>query len=421
MEGLMYDTKATVNIRLDKRRPLKTGKYPVKVEVYFMGQKKRYEARISLTETEWEKMSAPKLKDEELKEKRIYIKGIEKKALDIVKDLGDQFTMDSFDILFLGSESKLVRNKQDVYAAFDAYIGKLREEGRIGTEKSYEAALKSLRQYIPKLNFTDVTVPFLDAYEGYMLKQGKSVTTIGIYLRSLRTIVNIARSEKAISEEQYPFGLKSRKKYEIPRANNIKKALDESALTKILTCECQNDEESWARDMWLFSFYCNGMNMADIFHLKYVNIKGDFLYFVRQKTIRTKKIKEPIEIYLSEPIMKIIDKWGTLDKSTENYVFGVFNNRMTQEEIYRIRLNTIRSINHYMNNLGKRLKIDVPTTTYVARHSWATTLLRKGISTAYISKGFGHASFSTTEQYLGGFTQDQKKSVADLLTNLANE
>ena len=47
--------------------------------------------------------------------------------------------------------------------------------------------------------------------------------------------------------------------------------------------------------------------------------------------------------------------------------------------------------------------------------------LLKGISTAYISKGFGHASFSTTEQYLGGFTQAQKKSVADLLTNLANE
>jgi site-specific recombinase XerD len=385
-----------------------------------MGQKRRYEAKISLTETEWEKMSAPKLKDKELKEKRVYIKGIEKKALDIVKDLGDQFTMDSFDILFLGSESKLVRNKQDVYAAFEAYISKLREEGRIGTEKSYEAALKSLRQFISKLNFSDITVPFLEAYEGYMLKQGKSVTTIGIYLRSLRTIVNIARSEKVINEERYPFGLKSRKKYEIPRANNIKKALDESALTKILVGECQNDEEAWARDMWLFSFYCNGMNMADIFHLKYGNMKGEFLYFVRQKTIRTKKVQEPIEIYLSEPIREIIEKWGTLDKSADNYVFGVFNNRMTPEEIYRIRLNTIRSINHYMKNIGKRLKIDVPITTYVARHSWATTLLRKGISTAYISKGFGHASFSTTEQYLGGFTQDQKKSVADLLTNLAN-
>jgi integrase len=118
--------------------------------------------------------------------------------------------------------------------------------------------------------------------------------------------------------------------------------------------------------------------------------------------------------------MKIIEKWGTFDKSADNYVFGVFNNRMTPEETYRIRLNTIRSINHYMKKLCERLKIDVPTTTYVARHSWATTLLRKGISTAYISKGFGHASFSTTEQYLGGFTQDQKKSVADLLTNLAN-
>ena len=86
MEGFGYDAKATVNIRLDKRRPLKTGKYPVKVELYFMGQKKRYEAKISISETEWEKMSAPKLKDEELKEKRIYIKNIEKLALDIIRE-----------------------------------------------------------------------------------------------------------------------------------------------------------------------------------------------------------------------------------------------------------------------------------------------------------------------------------------------
>ena len=93
---------------------------------------------------------------------------------------------------------------------------------------------------------------------------------------------------------------------------------------------------------------------------------------------------------------------------------------MTAEEIHLKTHHTIRSINAYMKRIAKRLGIETNITTYVARHSWATTLLRKGISTAYISKGFGHASFSTTEQYLGGFTQDQKKSVADLLTNLAN-
>ena len=94
---------------------------------------------------------------------------------------------------------------------------------------------------------------------------------------------------------------------------------------------------------------------------------------------------------------------------------------MTAEEIFHKTHHTIRSINAYMKRIARRLGIETNITTYVARHSWATTLLRKGISTAYISKGFGHASFSTTEQYLGGFTQDQKKDVANLLTNLSNE
>jgi len=214
--------------------------------------------------------------------------------------------------------------------------------------------------------------------------------------------------------------MKSHKKYEIPRANNIKKALDETAITKIINYEPLTEDEAKARDLWLFSFFCNGMNMADIFSLKYENIDGEFIHFHRKKTIRTRKIQEPIEIFISKPVAAIIEKWGNEERMKKNYIFGVFEETMTAEEIHLKTHHTIRSINAYMKRIAKRLGIETNITTYVARHSWATTLLRKGISTAYISKGFGHASFSTTEQYLGGFTQDQKKSVADLLTNLAN-
>jgi integrase len=267
----------------------------------------------------------------------------------------------------------------------------------------------------------DVTVPFLEGYEQFMLTNGRSITTIGIYLRSLRTIINVARADKLMSEEKYPFGMKSHKKYEIPRANNIKKALDETAITKIINYEPLTNDEAKARDLWLFSFFCNGMNMADIFSLKYENIDGEFIQFHRKKTIRTRKVQEPIELFISKPVAAIIEKWGSENRLKKGYIFGIFNETMTPEEMYLKTHHTIRSINAYMKRIARRLGIETNITTYVARHSWATTLLRKGISTAYISKGFGHASFSTTEQYLGGFTQDQKKNVAELLTNLGDE
>ena len=167
-----------------------------------------------------------------------------------------------------------------------------------------------------------------------MLNNGRSVTTIGIYLRSLRTIVNIARAEKIMPDDKYPFGMKSHRKYEFPRANNIKKALDKTAIIKIINYEPLTDDEAKARDLWLFSFFCNGMNMADIFSLKYANIDGDFIRFHRKKTIRTRKIQDPIEIFISKPVASIIKRWGNPEKSQNSYIFGVYNETMTAEEMH---------------------------------------------------------------------------------------
>ena len=413
----IYDLQATVAMRLDTRIALKSGKYPSKVDVYFQGKKKRYDIKISFTKEEWEKVISPKLKDDTLKAKRTEIKNLEAKANEAVDLLGDNFTFEAFEVLFLGDKAaKKVQSKKDVYAAFETYIEKLKAENRIGSANAYRDAIKSLKSYSESLDFRDVNVSFLDGYEKWMLEKGKSVTSIGMYLRALRAIVNIAKADKIITEDQYPFGQKSQKKYEIPRARNIKKALDENAIAKIINYEPHSENEEWARDMWLFSFFCNGMNMADIFLLKYENIQGDFIWFHRKKTIRTRRVQEPIELYISKPVREIINRWANKDRS--GYVFNVMNTQMTPEDIYEQSHTTIRSINGYMKRIAKRLDIDVKITTYVARHSWATTLLRNGVSTAFISKGFGHTSFSTTEQYLAGFTHGQKKDAAELLSKI---
>lgn len=415
-----YSKQPTATLFFDTRRILKDGRCPVKLVIYYNKQKKRYNTDFSLSVEDWDRLNSVQLKDKVLKKLKTDMEALRVKATKTVELLGDTFSFEAFEVLFYDKQIKQRADKQDVYSSFEVYIGKLEDEKRIGTARSYIDALKSLRSFSPKLEFKNVTVDFLNSYERHMLENGRSVTTIGIYLRSLRAIINIAKADKIISEDQYPFGMKSHRKYEIPKANNIKKALDESAITDIVKYEPLTEEEAKARDLWLFSFYCNGMNMADIFALKYENIDGNFIYFHRKKTIRTRKIQEPLEIFISEPVAAIIKRWGNKERLNKNHIFDVINSTMTPDDIYHTTHITIRSINAYMKRIAKRLGIDAKVTTYVARHSWATTLLRNGVSTAYISKGFGHASFATTEQYLGGFTQDQKKDVAEILTKLAN-
>jgi len=141
-----------------------------------------------------------------------------------------------------------------------------------------------------------------------MVAEEKSKTTVGIYLRSLRTIFNKAIEEGNIAADLYPF-----KKYKIPTGQNIKKALDKSELKTLYTAKLEPGSfKEKTRDFWFFSYQCNGMNLWDITELKYKNINKKSFSFLRHKTLHTTKDKpKPIIVPLIEPIRAMIERYGT--------------------------------------------------------------------------------------------------------------
>ncbi|MFM7485640.1 MAG: phage integrase SAM-like domain-containing protein, partial [Cytophagales bacterium] len=150
----------------------------------------------------------------------------------------------------------------------------LSKENRSGTADSYQCAYNSFKSYLEskgrkKLNFGDVTPDWLKEYESWMLEKEKSVTTIGIYLRSLRTIINIAIEEGTLAREFYPFG---KRKYQIPSGRNVKKALQLADIQKLVNYKTTTEAEERAKDLWLFSYLCNGANVKDMARLQYRNI-----------------------------------------------------------------------------------------------------------------------------------------------------
>jgi site-specific recombinase XerD len=53
------------------------------------------------------------------------------------------------------------------------------------------------------------------------------------------------------------------------------------------------------------------------------------------------------------------------------------------------------------------------------RHSFATVLRNKGVSTEFISEAMGHSNIKTTKSYLAGFEQDAIHKITEALTNFA--
>jgi site-specific recombinase XerD len=69
-----------------------------------------------------------------------------------------------------------------------------------------------------------------------------------------------------------------------------------------------------------------------------------------------------------------------------------------------------------MKAIAKKLGIDKPVTTYVARHSFATVLQRSGVSVEFIGDALGHGDIRTTKNYLAGFEDEHKREVTKVLT-----
>lgn len=405
--------KPTFAIIQDTRKVTKDGLYPLKLRVTFNRVTRLYSISRELTEEQFSKLYSSKLRDEYLKDVRLYCDAIKQKAGEMSDEI-EIFTFEKFKDAFFVNHDEQAQTK-DVYKNIEIYSNQLQEEGRISTASSYQCTLNSLRKFKKKLVFEDITVKFLNDYEKWMLAQGNTTTTIGIYLRSLRAIYNQAIDAGIITKDAYPF---KKSKFQIPKGNNIKKALTLEEVHRIFKhSTIAYSTEDKAKDLWCFSYLCNGLNIKDIARLKFKNIDGDKINFVRAKTERTSKSNQKeISIYMSSDAKTIFEKWKNKNSRPENYIFPILEPNITPQKERDLIQNLTKLINKYMKRIAGEIGIDKNLTTYVARHSFSTVLKRSGVSTEYISEALGHSSLATTQSYLDSFEDETKKQYANLLT-----
>lgn len=385
-------------------------------------------------------------------------------ARGITKQLGPNFTFDMFKESF-EKYGKVDLNPthtdpNNVIKRLFQKAEVMRQEKRLGSAGCYEVTALSIRRFIESfdneerkelmnipipakrnqikseviLRFEHITPHFLKVYEQWMLNFGKSpkkiklkkgelpavatptsLTTVGIYCRQLRSVFNDAISDKTVSADCYPFGKHG---YTIPAGNNIKKALSKNDVLKIINFQCEPDSfQQRGRDLWVFSYLSNGMNITDICNIKWKDIdnKENTLNFIRQKTARTRKGNQSrIRVSLRAESWEVINRYA-IDKKPESFVFPFLNNNMTEEQKKTTVSQIIKMTNQHMRSIAKILKIETDVSTYAARHSFATILLQSEAPIAFISQSLGHQNISTTQAYLGSFDDEKTKKYLEAL------
>lgn len=392
----------TAKLFHDVRRKKVSGLYPVKVRITFDRRSKYFETGISLSEAEYKRINEKRLPGHLIEVKEQLVEA-EAKAHHLLKEI-KPFNFPVFERRFLQKSY----DGSFVETIYNEIIAKLKLQDRIGTAENYQIAIRKLQKFKPRLRFEDVNEIFLYKFEKWMIEEkGNSITTVGIYLRTLRAVFNEAIDRRLISNDYYPF---SKRRYQLPTGKNIKKALSLADIGKIFYYEPKTPQESKAKAYWLFSYFANGMNMTDVAHLQYKHISGDFIHFERAKTIRSMRGNPKIiSIVINDEMKSIMTKWGNWNKEKEGYIFPVLNSQLSSSQQRERVKDLIWRINKALKTIATELKFDKPLTTYTARHSFSTVMKRSGASVEFISESLGHSSVKTTAFYLDSFEDDMKK------------
>lgn len=416
----MKSNAITTKLVLFTKRPRSDGSCTVKLRVTYQRKKVYYAIHsdmgqtIKMRQDEWDRLWDRGVRGK-AREMALYLQSVELAAREIIGRMS-VFSFNHFKLEFFGG-CDLNTEESDLLKDLELRKEALLSEGRVKSALLYSDTRSSFAKFIgnrTKLPYDAVNEDWLQSYENYMKSRGASITTVGMYLRNVRTLFNSKIKAGFFSESQYPFG---KDKYVIPTGRNVKKALAKEQVKKLADYEPKNPTEGFYQDLWIFSYLCNGMNFKDIALLKYKNLTDETMSFERAKPGRSKRGNPKIiQVYLGAKQREILERWKTKPALPENYVFPIFESGMDAWQQFRKLDQVVKSTNLYVRRIANECGIKENVTTYVARHSFASVLRRAGASSEFIQESFGHSDLRTTENYLADFEiEEKKKWSAELL------
>lgn len=275
--------------------------------------------------------------------------------------------------------------KTDFYSYSKRRINELKEAGRGGTANSYSDSVERLKEFTKTnwLPFDEMDKKFLENFVTHKKKEGKSINSIGVYLRSIRALYNDAMEDlnedgKELFIKNYPFH-----KFKIEATATKDRSIDIDILKKIQYIELTGMEQI-ARDICLLIFYLIGVNVKDLFYCKGLE-RGRFVY-------KRAKGKKEYSIKVEPEAQVILDKY-----KGEKYLLRFADNcaeergpgqmRPHQRNLYQYKDH--RAFNKMLNENLKKI-VDIINENHKREANKNDILIADKLSTYYFRYAWGN-------------------------------
>lgn len=303
---------------------------------------------------------------------------------EIIKKLeknGNEYSSD--DVVM---EFRRVGNVDSFFLFMENVIVRLRQLKHTGTANNYRAALSSFRRFQNNedIPLNAISHIIMEDYQAYLKSVGLVPNSISFYMRILRAVYNRA-IEQDLTEDRRPF----RTVY-TGTEKTLKRAISISDIKRIRELDLSyRPNLEFARDIFLFLFFCRGMSFIDAAFLKRTDIQNGVLTYRRHKT------NQILHIKIIEPIKDLINCYSNKDSP---YLLPVIT-RSEYDERKQYE-SALRRVNNALKIIADMVKLPIPLTTYVTRHAWASIAKSKNVPINVISDALGHDSIATTQIYL---------------------
>lgn len=283
-------------------------------------------------------------------------------------------------------------------------IERLETLGKYGSASKHRSLLSRLSQFRSlNIRFDEIDLAYLHDFELFLRKEGNTNNSIATKYAIFKAAYNKALAEGLFVPKTTPFT-----KYKVGSlwTRTRKRAITKEDIQELVALEIapnyRTNYAEFARDIFLFSYYTAGINFTDMATLRYCDIVDGRIYYSRHKT------QKLLSFQLVPMALQILEKYGMAGHG-EDYIFPILNRHehTTPQQIFNRLHKVLRKVNRELKTLGEQIGLEMPLTTYVARHTFATVLKRSGVNIAIISESLGHSDLSTTQIYLDSFENSQ--------------
>ncbi|MGJ8661081.1 MAG: phage integrase SAM-like domain-containing protein [Bacteroidota bacterium] len=271
---------------------------------------------------------------------------------------------------------------------------RMKQSKRFGNARNFESAMQGIQKHESlKVPFANIDFRWLTKLETKMRSSGIKTNSIGVYMRTLRSVFNSAINNDLTDANSYPF-----RRYKIKKESSTPRVASIKELKSFF--DYKPNENHYTYNAWNYGmliFLLRGINFADLAMLTAENLKNGRLIYHRQKTHKMYSVE------LLPLTVKILSVYASNDHKT---LLPILTNDelMDLENLPARIMQKRKTCNKWLKKIGEELDIIEPLSTYVFRYSHANACKNLGYSKDLISESLGHGyGLAVSSAYLENY------------------